>query len=191
MSEVVLPYSEEAIRKLYAKLRVNHLTPILNEHHCLEYTGKLTDKGYGRLTMARRKEVYAHRAMMAVHNRRHLTEDELVMHLCDNPKCAEPAHLKIGTIVENNADRSLKGRTIGGRKGRKITPPVVAAHIKMLTSMDVGTSRIIDQIYDRFNVTVSAKVVRTIRSNYRWRSIPLVPHTICRDRVLVDEFSVA
>jgi len=34
----------------------------------------------------------------------------VVMHLCDNPPCCEPTHLKLGTRAENNADRDRKGR---------------------------------------------------------------------------------
>jgi len=33
-----------------------------------------------------------------------------VMHLCDNPPCCNPKHLKIGTVGDNNRDTSHKGR---------------------------------------------------------------------------------
>jgi hypothetical protein len=54
-----------------------------------------------------------------------------VMHICDNPPCVNPAHLRVGTLVENNADRELKGR--GGQRKRhgtangaaKLTPAQV------------------------------------------------------------------
>lgn len=35
---------------------------------------------------------------------------EVIMHLCDNPSCINPDHLKIGTYMENRLDMLQKGR---------------------------------------------------------------------------------
>lgn len=40
---------------------------------------------------------------------------EFVMHLCDNPPCVRPSHLRLGTAKENAQDALHKGRLRNGR----------------------------------------------------------------------------
>ena len=41
---------------------------------------------------------------------------KVIMHLCDNPPCVNPAHLQIGTKNENNKDTANKRRHNYGTK---------------------------------------------------------------------------
>jgi hypothetical protein len=43
-------------------------------------------------------------------------EPAVLLHACDNPACVRPAHLSVGTTLENVADRQVKGRTAHGEQ---------------------------------------------------------------------------
>jgi len=45
-----------------------------------------------------------------------LAADEVARHRCDNPPCCNPAHLERGSIIENNRDKTLRGRNAKGER---------------------------------------------------------------------------
>jgi len=77
-----------------------------------------TGEGYGKFKYGE-KYVRAHRVAYI------LTHGEIapglsIMHMCDNPKCVNPEHLKPGTHKENMADKIAKGRGSGWRKKQNV-----------------------------------------------------------------------
>lgn len=80
---------------------------------CREYTGVISKNGYG-IFWWRRTSFYAHRMAYALYYGPAGMDDAVVMHLCDNRKCCEPTHLRLGSVSENNKDRHRKGRTLRG-----------------------------------------------------------------------------
>ena len=74
---------------------------------CLLWPGAVNSGGYP-VTWDNGKAVYAHRIIM------NAKPGEVVMHLCDNPRCVNPEHLKLGTAKENSEDMVKKGRSAKG-----------------------------------------------------------------------------
>ncbi len=75
---------------------------------CWEWTGHRTPQGYGT-TGSGTMPLLAHRAAWVIENGQ--IEDGLcVCHSCDNPGCTRPSHLFLGTVGDNNADKTAKGR---------------------------------------------------------------------------------
>lgn len=74
---------------------------------CIEWQGALNSGGYP-ITWKEGKTTYAHRAVVKA------PSGQVVMHLCDNKKCVNPDHLKIGSHKENSQDMVNKGRQAKG-----------------------------------------------------------------------------
>lgn len=98
------------------------LNVIKQPNGCWEWTGRLSDDGYGMFNY-NRKRFLAHRFSWFLHRGAWPTKP-YVCHHCDNPKCVNPDHLFEGTAYDNNHDAISKGRI--RHWGRpKITPEQV------------------------------------------------------------------
>lgn len=87
--------------------------------------------GYGKLEL-NGKMVKHHRLEYCKANNLKLEDiaGKVVMHLCDNPSCINPAHLKLGTHRDNTLDMFAKGRAntvVGAANGQsKLTDTQIA-----------------------------------------------------------------
>jgi hypothetical protein len=80
---------------------------------CWMWRGMKDADGYGRFRLTGNRRVPAHRmAWMLQYGR--IPTGMLVCPHCDTPGCVRPAHLFVGTAIDNNADRDRKGRTARG-----------------------------------------------------------------------------
>jgi len=87
---------------------------------CWEWTGALDNNGYGKIKEGVRgsKMLLAHRLSWGLENGP-IPKGKCVLHLYDNPRCVNPAHLFLGTQADNLHDMAKKGRSRRGeRHGR-------------------------------------------------------------------------
>jgi len=77
---------------------------------CIEWQGSTAGKGYAQASRPEFGTRYMHRILMAREHGPEAIEGKVVMHLCDNPKCINVEHLRIGTNQENLQDMAVKGR---------------------------------------------------------------------------------
>lgn len=95
---------------------------------CLLWTGAMHPRGYGTIRKDG-KWKKAYRVSYEVHHGP-IPSGMVVMHSCDCPRCINPAHLSLGTQLENVRDMFSKGRenkAIGSRNAKtKMTAAQVA-----------------------------------------------------------------
>jgi hypothetical protein len=94
---------------------------------CWPWPGKRLTKGYGTVQVGG-KSHFTHRLMWEALNGP-IPESMCILHLCDNPPCCNPKHLRLGSHLDNVADMDAKGRrATGARHGMaKLTEADVIA----------------------------------------------------------------
>lgn len=70
---------------------------------CWYWNGYMGSSGYGRFWF-NGKNVPAHRMAWMIRNNREIPEGMLALHTCDNKRCVNPYHIKVGTQTENVLD---------------------------------------------------------------------------------------
>lgn len=106
---IVLPNHKGPLK--YKTLKECVYSGISNLHpaECWEWEKGISQiGGYGQLWWDK-KHYKAHRASWIVHNGE-IPLGLMVCHKCDNTKCINPSHLFLGSSLDNNRDRKLKGR---------------------------------------------------------------------------------
>lgn len=102
-------YTEEQLAEL--RLEVG---AVKTEGGCWLWTRYRTPHGYGRVAYKSKAEL-AHRVSWFLANGP-IPDGMGVLHSCDNPPCVNPAHLFLGTSLDNNADCRSKGRHAYGER---------------------------------------------------------------------------
>ena len=94
------------------------------EQDCWIWKGPLNGGpgNYGYIYLDGRKQM-AHRFSVEIHTQKKIPEGKVISHICNNPQCVNPYHLKIATQQQNMAHMFKSKRD---NIGRKLSPKDVA-----------------------------------------------------------------
>jgi HNH endonuclease len=136
-----------------------------NESGCLEWQHGCTAAGYGLGAADVIKGVrYAHRIAWTLTNGP-IPDGLCVLHRCDNPPCADPDHLFLGTRADNMHDKTAKGRQGAHRAPRPWLAKLTGAQVLgVLLRLDGGETQ--QAIATRYGV--SRGNIRDIATGMTW-----------------------
>jgi hypothetical protein len=111
MSKTIMQLTPVEACRFWAKVDV--VTPDM----CWQWTHYCLPFGHGQAWL-QGKTFLSHRVAYFL-MRGVIPPSTHVRHLCDNPRCCNPAHLALGTDLDNSNDKCLQGRQArGSRNGR-------------------------------------------------------------------------
>jgi hypothetical protein len=152
------------------------------ETGCWEYQGYCDCLGYGVLKISAGnglRNTYNYRLhRLSYYYHKHTDPAALVVrHDCDNPCCINPAHLRLGTIRDNNNDCVERGRNAKGEKHwcSKLTTECVI-NIKKRLREGKETQVAIARDYG-----VVQSVISDIAVQRKWRHIQLPSETLTKE----------
>jgi len=135
-ARVVGGLSDAIIARFWGKVDKHGPVPIARPDlgSCWLWTGsRRAGRGechYGQFILPRwngkQRNVYAHRLAYELTFGPLPAGTPCVCHRCDRPNCVNPAHLFLGTQLDNLTDARRKGRLIDGLHVRKISDEAVA-----------------------------------------------------------------
>lgn len=100
---------DESSRESVAARLLSGLDKVSSEKGCWLWTKAKSDNGYGKISTGSSGSDYVHRVAYAI-KFGEIPKGAFVCHHCDNPPCANPDHLFLGTQKENMQDAARKGR---------------------------------------------------------------------------------
>lgn len=134
---------------------------------CWPWLARLDKDGYGHFRLYRYGEHSERSNRMAWRlTKGPIPAGLVVMHTCDNRACCNPRHLLLGTPLENNTDKILKGRQIRGEQiGNSRLTEQDVHHIRALLTQGQTNEQVAQA------VGISAGTVSQIRLGRTWRHV--------------------
>lgn len=170
MYDINLILSEPKLQAIKEKFEQRYVRGAPGD--CWNWRGNLSTSGYGVFKI-RERAFRAQRVAYLFHHghlpmRRPDGWLTFACHHCDNPACVNPAHIFLGSTVDNNHDRHRKGRSAGGTLGgeecgwNKLTEAQVLQIIR-----DNRFGRLVAKDYG-----VSESMIYHIRKGIAWKHLP-------------------
>jgi len=132
---------------------------------CWAWSGPTNTHGYGVFQHEGRQHS-AHRVSLEQKIGRKLSSSEVAMHLCDNPPCSNPSHLRVGDASLNRLDCVSKDRHTRG--SRSPQAKLTESDIPLIRSA-IAAGVTLRALSKEFGVAPS--VVRRIGLRQAWRHV--------------------
>lgn len=135
------------------------------ENGCWNWTGDTATNGYGRITLNNGDDaVSVHRYSFEKFSGVEIPDDLFVLHSCNNKRCVNPAHLRVGTHKDNMRDMANSNILKGENNPKALLNPNQVREIRQLIKERMVTYQKISERYG-----VSRQAIKDIASGRTWK----------------------
>lgn len=140
---------------------------IAGPDECWEWTAYRTSRSYGQFTVRKGFFVTASRVCLAMTTP--LKDGEVACHRCDNPPCVNPAHLFVGTQVDNGLDCVKKGRANSSRGEANGAARLTGEDVAFIRAQDCTIHGRKSELARQFGVTPTT--IRAVLARRTWQEV--------------------
>lgn len=153
----------EQTERFFKRVEINN--------NCWEFLDIQPHTGYGKF-MSKGITWRAHRWIMWALGHIEYKDPNCILHSCDNRKCVNPNHLRIGDRFDNAQDIKLRNRThliSNPKKGSKNPQSKLTESDVLSIRNDLSNGAIGKDLARKYNI--STAVISEIRSKKLWKHI--------------------
>lgn len=133
-----------------------------NENECWNWTGGCDKDGYGQFWSG--NNTRAHRFAYEISNNKKIEKEKCILHSCDNVKCCNPKHLRVGTQQQNIIDKVSKKRQARGETSGR-------SKLTELQVLEIRERQCLSQRKLAMEFGISQTHIRDIRNRKTWKHI--------------------
>lgn len=160
------PFKDTLVERFFSYLdKDGPIAPNLGTR-CWTWTGGKDENGYG-IIRQKGKNLRSHRVSMEIHLGQ--TSELCVLHHCDNPSCVNPDHLFWGTTLDNNQDRTRKGRGADRRGEKHPQAKLSESQVRTIKQRYLSGGITQEQLAREFGV--KRRTVTNIVTGVRWQHL--------------------
>lgn len=99
-----------------------------------------------------------------------IPEGALICHACDNPLCVNPAHLFVGSYLDNATDRTKKGRSDSRQGEKNHNAKLSESHVREIRDLYATgqyTQKALSEMYK-----VTPRIIYCVVHRETWEHLP-------------------
>ena len=140
---------------------------IKSAEDCWNWKASLFPNGYGQTSLGPSGNGQGAHRVAVEYTSGPIPEGMHILHKCDNKRCCNPSHLKIGTHQENMDDRERSGLTVRGEKHRWYGVPKTKEERQRFSEAHLGKRKHSSDLIEKIRAEIGTKSLQSLAKQFQ------------------------